>query len=290
MQAIKLMPNAYASAAGHHKDYGDYRHSKHAHGDSPHVPKDADCADTETDIQSEKPGDVSVLPGDDRNSEAMRDEEKIGLLKAFADSAEAAADKKGQQGGVDDPTARLTKRLVAAKVRDEVLSVMSEAYKAIGEALKAAAGGDDEAMEVVRRLNKLVRRVNRKLKDLDNEAELGRKAERARKKELEQLARQHELELKRRMAERKKREREYLDDPDAQDKDETAEQFQISFGAMSKEQLEAMIRQLMPAALSVVNNGNVDLSGIGMAAGADVMAGGEVEAAEGGEVEGEIAV
>ena len=120
------------------------------------------------------------------------------------------ADKNSS--GVEDHSGRLTRRLVNAKSTMEVQAVLAGAYKNLGDALQAAAGGDEKAMEVVRRLNKLIRRANRKVRDLNKEEDIRQRQKKAEKKELEQLKRELEEELKRKIAERKQRERKYLRD------------------------------------------------------------------------------
>ena len=158
---------------------------------------------------------------------ASQDEEPAVLLdlSAFKKSEKTdetnlkfAADKtESGSGNLDDASGRLTRRLVAAKTREEVHSILSEAYKNLGDALSAAAGGDDEALEIVRRLNKLIRRANRKVGDLTKEDDIRRREKSAKKKELEQLAEQLKQELKRKIAERKRREKKYLKDADKKD-------------------------------------------------------------------------
>ena len=127
------------------------------------------------------------------------------------DKASKPQDKKGS--GINDSSGRLTKMLVSAKSKAEVQAVLSQAYHDLGEALKSATGGDQKAMDVVRRLHKLIRRANRKFKDLTKEEEISRKQKKAKKDELEQLAKQLEEELKRKIAMRKQREKKYLNDP-----------------------------------------------------------------------------
>ena len=124
------------------------------------------------------------------------------------DLAVPKQDSKGS--GVDDHSGRLTKMLVAAKSKEEVQAVLSQAYKNLGDALKAAAGGDKEAMAVVKRLHKLIRRANRKTRDLMKEDATRKKQKNAEKEKLEQLSKQLEIELKIKLAERKQREKRYL--------------------------------------------------------------------------------
>ena len=123
---------------------------------------------------------------------------------------DAKTENKGN--GIEDSSGRLTKMLVAARSREEVQYIISKAYTNMGEALKAAAGGDEKAMDIVKRLNRLIRRANRKIRDLTKENDVRQKQKRAEKKELEQLSRQLKDELKRKIAERKQREKRYLFD------------------------------------------------------------------------------
>ena len=128
--------------------------------------------------------------------------------KPGADLAVPKQDSKGS--GVDDHSGRLTKMLVAARSPEEVQAVLSQAYKNLGDALKAAAGGDEDAMAVVKRLHKLIRRANRKTRDLMKEGATRKKQKNAEREKLEQLSKQLELELKIKIAERKQREKKYL--------------------------------------------------------------------------------
>ncbi|MDR0324634.1 MAG: hypothetical protein LBI19_00890 [Oscillospiraceae bacterium] len=126
----------------------------------------------------------------------------------------AKAEKTAQPtgNGPADHSGRLTRRLVAARYQGEVYSIISEAYKNLSEWLQAAAGGDSNAMAAIKRLNRLIRRSSRKIGDLNKEDTLRDKQKRAEKAELELRAREIKAELRRIMAERKRREQTYLRD------------------------------------------------------------------------------
>ena len=186
---MRLTDDIYASAAGHYKSYMTPAKSK-----------------TATSGAADPDEEPAVLL--DLTSAARKKDEKNDSLS----SIRAGKNAETKSSDVQDHSGRLTKRLVAAKSREEVQAILSEAYKNMGEVLRAAAGGDEKALEILKRLNKLIRRANRKVRDLTKEDELRRKEKKAKKDELEQLAKQLELELKQKQSERKKRERKYLRD------------------------------------------------------------------------------
>ena len=154
----------------------------------------------------DEPSDVLNLSSNDRFKDAYKEYSKnLSGLRP-----EKKTSKKSS--GVDDHSGRLTRMLVSAKSREEVHAVLSEAYKNLGEAIQAAAGGDKDAAEIVRRLNKLIRRANRKIRDLSKESDIKQREKRAERQKHEQLEKLLERELKQKLAERKKREKQYLRD------------------------------------------------------------------------------
>jgi hypothetical protein len=131
-------------------------------------------------------------------------------LAAILERSERAAQNK--LDGPVDISGALTSRLVLAQRQDNVRLIISEAYKSLGEWLKAAVDGEnaEQAFNVIRRLNRLIRRAIRKIADLNKEDLLRVEHKRAEKKAQEIEAKKIEAELKRRMAERKQRENGYL--------------------------------------------------------------------------------
>ena len=192
---MRLTDDIYASTIRYYKQYL--------------TPSGEQTAPESTESHTDEPAVLLDL------SFGMRQKEEKGT---YLDKVRAEKNKNNQNNDLQDHSGRLTKRLVAAKSKEEVHSILADAYKNLGDALKAAAGGDEKALEIVKRINKLIRRANRKVRDLSKEDELRRKEKSAKKKELEQLAKQLELELKQKIEERKKRERKYLKDANEKEK------------------------------------------------------------------------
>jgi len=171
-------------------------------------------------------------------SEEIR--EKLGnkTLRENERAEAAESDEEGEEVRPSDETRKLTRLLVAAKTPDEVQSVLMDTYNHMREWQKLASNGDKEAIKVVRKLNRLVSRGNRKISDLNKEMVMHQRQQRAEKAERNQEARRLENELKEAQRERKARERRYLQERDDDNEDEESE-----FGP-SMAETEAKIRQL----------------------------------------------
>jgi len=152
--------------------------------------------------------------------------------------AAAATEGEGEEPRPSDDTRKLTRLLVLAKSPDEVQNVLAETYNHMREWQKLAANGDKEAIKVVRKLNRLVSRGNRKITDLNKEIVMHQRQQRAENSEKNQEAKRLELELKEAQRERKARERRYLQERDNDNEDEESE-----FGP-SIQEIEAQMRQL----------------------------------------------
>ena len=148
---------------------------------------------------------------------------------------------------IDDPTRRLTRRLVAARTTMQVQTVLRDAFKSMGDILHAAATGDEEAQQILNRLQRLIRRATRKVRDLNSEDDVRRRENQARRREMEQLARKFEEELKRRLAERRRREENYLRDNDSNNNSNPLPG--ILSGAPVAVQIKAMARLAAQAAV-----------------------------------------
>ena len=212
-------------------------------------------------------------------------EKMQGIMTPENQRAEAAeANEEG--GGLKDETRRLTRKLVNARSTTEVQDVLREAFQHMKDAIMAAAMGDKKAMAILRRLQKLVRRSNRKISDLHKEQEIRERQQRAEKKEQEQIAQRLRDELKRALLERKRRERKYL-----QDKDDDGEDNGPTISGPSIAATEAKIQALAQAmaALSTSPGTGASSGDAGFSDGA-AMSGGGLEGADvaGAEAEGEI--
>ena len=168
--------------------------------------------------------------------------------KPIIENNRAGDVESGEEVRPSDETRRLTRMLVAAKSPDEVQSVLMDAYSHMKEWQKLASAGDKEAIKVVRKINRLISRGNRKISDLNKEIVMHQRQQRAENAEKNQEARRLENELKEAQRERKARERRYLQERD--NKNETKE---TDFGP-SMQGTEAKIRQLASAMAALKTN------------------------------------
>jgi len=196
--------------------------------------------------------------------------------------AAAAAEGGGEEVRPSDDTRKLTRLLVAARTPYDVQNVLADTFNHMREWQKLAANGDEEAIKVVRKLNRLVSRGNRKITDLNKEIVMHQRQQRAEKAEKNQQAKRLELELKEAQRERKARERRYLQERDDEHEDEESTEFGPSMA-----ETEAKIRQLSAkmAALktNAVDAGTVDPGSFESAA----VSGGGGSGFEGAEMSGE---
>jgi hypothetical protein len=110
---------------------------------------------------------------------------------------------------LSDRSGALTRRMVASRHQGEVYAIISEAHKNLSEWLEASIGGDANAYAVIRRLRRLIMRASRKVSDLNREDLLRSRQRSAERKEQEFEAERLRNELKRRISERRGRERGY---------------------------------------------------------------------------------
>jgi len=209
------------------------------------------------------------------------------LKKAFgaikAENMRAMADEQRNKTNPKDETQRLTRALVAAKTTMEVQNVLSEVYKSLFPLQMAAASGDEKASAIVRKLNKLISRSNRKIRDLNKEEGLRIRKERAKKNEQKDLEEKARIELKRVERERKQREKKYLHEPNYSGNKSPG------IPSPSLAATEAKIRAL---AQQMAHNSSVTMTGsagVPSLAGSTIAADGS-PAADAGQAAGDIAV
>ena len=203
--------------------------------------------------------DLSILKKNDEQNTNKRDKSaaildlsqntRERLAGIMAPAVQGAEQTEAEDGGrPSDETGRLTRMLVAAKSTLEVQSVLADAFNHMREWQKLAAEGDKKALAVVRRLNKLVSRGNRKVRDLNREQLLlqrQKKAEEAEQKQIEQRLRD-ELDRAKRL--RKMRERRYLQERTDDNEDEPTE------SGPSMAATEAKIQALAAAKAALSSN------------------------------------
>ena len=178
---------------------------------------------------------------------AANEDKRNSILEALEKMRPQESD--GSKSGVDDPTRGLTRRLVAARTTIQVQNVLRDAFKAMGDLIKAAASGCDDADAILRRLQRLIRRATRKVRDLQNEDDIRRKEAQARQREMENLARMYEEELRRRIAERRRREEGYLRDRDSDNNGIPPLIPGFPSGIPTEAQIKAMAQQAAQAAV-----------------------------------------
>ena len=221
------------------------------------------------------------------------------LLPDWSDEAQSklwdirALDERNTQevgdkgdNGLRDETLRLTRMLVAARSTITVQGVLSEAYKNMQEWQKAAVTGDKKAAAVVRKLNKLIARGNRKVRDLHKEQKMLIKQKRAEKAKKEQLANRLREELKQVELRRRTRERRYLQDRDLYKDEENSKQ---EPSAAATEAKIMALAQAMAAASSGTGGAEGDFGSgdVGVGDGSSESDGGGGEAAVAGGEAGE---
>jgi len=123
-------------------------------------------------------------------------------------------DVTGSNLPIKDNSASLTRRLVSASNQFEVRIVIGEAFREMVSLRMAAIMGDDQdaqkARIIIRNIERVIRRANRKVADLDKEASLRRRQKDAALSGKGRRAKQIEHELRQRMHQRRRRENGYL--------------------------------------------------------------------------------
>jgi len=199
-------------------------------------------------------------------------ESKLWNLKLNEERQAQNVDSKGDNG-LRDETLRLTRMLVAARSTISVQAVLSEAYKNMQEWQKAAITGDKKAAAVVRKLNKLISRGNRKVRDLHKENEMLIKQKRAEKAKKEHIANRLREELKQAVLKRRQRERRYLQDRDLyREEDEKKGQEPNDAATEAKIMALAQAMAAIPSAGGLAEGGVSDFDGSFEAGVSDGMA------------------
>ncbi|MDR1692968.1 MAG: hypothetical protein LBR72_06375 [Oscillospiraceae bacterium] len=212
------------------------------------------------------------------------EKDPYGLKKMLQEAEKTGVSEAGKKP-LEDNSGMLTRRLVSALSQEEVLSVISEAFKNLSAVRMAAATGEGEeakkAFAIIKRLNKLISRAQRKMKDLGEEVVMAQKQKRAEKRKQEFLAKQIKAELERHILERKKREKAYLKDA-RELRDEDIESGGLE--PMSRAELEAKVNALAQALAEVYTPASLGMPSASDGAAVSDGGGGE----GGGGVEGSV--
>ncbi|MDR2908896.1 MAG: hypothetical protein LBU86_03325 [Oscillospiraceae bacterium] len=157
--------------------------------------------------EGETAGATSYLGGEDYKG-------TLAILKKLAEKPKKAENPYAQADRPGDPSGQLTRRLVAAGGQVEARQIAAEAGSSIAKLRLYAAivkGEEaDKAMAAVRRLEKLLTRVSRKIRDLDGEDIVKVRKIKAEKERRERRAEQLKQELSKKRLMRMIREHGYL--------------------------------------------------------------------------------
>lgn len=150
------------------------------------------------------------------NPQEEQDASKDSLVKSA--SASENSNATGSSGKIkaslpDDNIGQLASELARGETKFDVLQVSSKAMRAMANIRMAAPllEGDDKAKaeQMIRRMNRLLKRIRTKTRQLDKEEQLQKRQERAEKRKEEAKARTLSSELRNKRNKRRKEERDY---------------------------------------------------------------------------------
>lgn len=190
------------------------------------------------------------------------------------------------QSNIQDKSGVLNRQMVGAKTTMELHSVTREALQELGSLRMAAAGDGDaaeKAQKIIKKLEKLVRRANKKVGQLNQENSMRLKQKRAEKKEQDELAQQIKKELKAKIEARKRKEQKYLQESEGQASKPSAgltaaEQAQITMQANA---IAAAEVQISSGADGSGGMGSTEIGGGVQSSGEAMASGGEAAPVEG---------
>ena len=231
--------------------------------------------------------DIVEIMDSSTNQQNHQEENPFGNLNAASMRPENA---EQQSAPLQDNSPELTRRLRSATHMLPIQSVIKDAFKDMAELrLVVATGSDDDAdraRAIIRRLERVVSRSSRKIRDLESEARMTRDKERALADEKVQRAREIERELTQRIRRRQQREREWVRSAERDAANCTAGQddpimISGSLSAAQKAQIAAQAAAMAAAEAAFDNM----MSGSGFSGGG--MSGyGQLSAGSGGAVDG----
>lgn len=172
---------------------------------------------------------------------------------AFASGVKTGSAFETRTSKPQDNSSELTKRLVAAAGQFEVRQITAEANTSLVKLRMYAGistGKDKEIAEAyIKRLEKLLSRADRKIKDLNNEDIMKLEQARAKKKNQQKRAEEIKAELRKQKVLRKQREQNYLIEdmyerlgvnPDSESKLDSASEAEIAIQAEAMAEAESV--------------------------------------------------
>jgi len=208
-------------------------------------------------------------------------------MSILAEQNEAAS---GNRERPTDNSGNLTRRLVSANNTFIIHRIIGDAFMDLGELRMALAHADDEESEqlrqIIRRLERVVRRGNRKIRELSREASLERKAEKAERDDQAQRAREIEAEMKRQILRRRQRERGYLEELNREEMQGVKADTLDFLDTAMRAKIAAKAQQLAAKQVAASSaGGGVDMFGAGALDGASLEGDSGAEGAVSGELD-----
>lgn len=254
----------------------------------------SDTVDINAEETAEEQGvAASALPGEEKDDGKPIDLQKM-LEEIKSSKIEIAPP------AVEDDTAQLTARLVSATVQMEVRQIIAQASKnMLGLRMAAAASSGPEAEKaktVLRKIEKLIDRADRKIEDLNKEDSLKFQQKRAEQQKHESRADEIKAELRRKIRERMNRERKYLTEGENEKNNEqglpsipgASENPAQKLDAASEAQIAAEAEAQLAAETGSVGGGDIG-GGMDAALSASSEQGGETASGAGAQGGGEVA-
>lgn len=171
---------------------------------------------------------LSSLLGQDEkgllDSMLGKDQEEESFLDSLLGQAKESSNFKMSVSMPDDSTGQLAAELARSETKMNVLQVSSKAMRALGtlKIAYALSEGDDKEKigRMIRRMQKLTRQIQKKMKNLTKEEQLGLQRKRAQERQEQEKEMEIRKEISKRKRKRRREENNYASREMAQDRKE----------------------------------------------------------------------
>lgn len=214
---------------------------------------------TENDKYSTSETEKSALTP--KEKEELEEKQELEALQRLAENIQNSKDGKKsgfnpKSSSPDESVGQLAALLARSETRFDVLQVSSKAMRALTNLKMSLAAADkDEAKKIavkIKRMEKLIKRIQKKLQHLGKEEQLELQKQRAQKRQELQKVKDISKELQARRKKRRREERNYAFKELSKDqKEENGEMLSNAFGSDGS---------LSPDLSSMIETGGMDLS------------------------------
>lgn len=222
---------------------------------------------------------LSSLLGEDEKSllSAMlgKEKEEKSLLDSLLGQAKESSGFKMNVSMPDDSTGQLASELARSETKMNVLQVSSKAMRALGTLKIAYALSEGEDKEkigrMIRRMQKLTRQIQKKMKNLNKEEQLELQRKRAEERQEQQKELEIRKEISKRRKKRRREENHYAAKELAQDRKEALQETLDSIAGLGNSSASAAAAEGL---VSVPGTGSAPGSAAGAVAGSAASGGG----------------